>query len=638
MNLFSVLSIMAVTFYAYVGIYTYRNKRNAVSRTFMFMCLSLAVWSFGYAFVYASEGGSSFWMKASAFGWCTFSALALHTAVRFTDIKLFRRLLPQILIYTPAAVFLFMSVFLFGPHSAPSKAVSDFFYTGDFLYDVIYPLAAFALLARMKRKTALEAQKKQLDGIMLACLIPFVLNELTQFLLPALGFHLIPPAGQLFAVILVGGIHFANVRFGLFGIPFHILYDEILTEMMDLFFLLTPEGRIVKVNSRTLELLGRPQEELEGMELAELCLEKPAVRAHLEQEAAAGSTDCAEIHFAHRSGVLIPIRFTCSRLEDRSTGDLLGIMGIGQDITVKKQLEEEIRIQQEYERKLKQSEAQFRAMFDNHAAVMILTDPQSLEIIGVNHAAEAFYGYAAKQFVGMQITELNGLSDQEAKTVAMYILKDQGALLHLRHRLANGDTREVEIHSSSVPYEGKLVIYSIVHDITERKKAEEYIRFLAYNDSLTGLSNRKRFYDAVEQALSASQESGGSLAVMYIDMDDLKYINDTFGHENGDLVLRELGARLKASVPDGGLIARLGGDEFAIMVPDVLLKVEAVRMADEISACLRKPIRMAGLDYTVHVSIGISLFPDDGLDVDTLLKKADLNMYAMKRKKKKTAR
>jgi diguanylate cyclase (GGDEF)-like protein/PAS domain S-box-containing protein len=277
-------------------------------------------------------------------------------------------------------------------------------------------------------------------------------------------------------------------------------------------------------------------------------------------------------------------------------------------------------------------------MFDKHSAVMCLVDPESLQILSVNNAALAFYGYSFKEFESMKLTALDGTSLQEGVAMARHIVQEQSAVLQMKHKLADGDIRDVEIHSSAVPFGKRSIIYSIIHDITERKKAEDYISFLAYNDSLTGLSNRKLFYERVEKAIEAAEAAGGVFAVIYIDMDDLKFINDTYGHEDGDIVLRELGRRMNELTRSGLSAARLGGDEFAMLLPGIGTMQEALTAVENISEHLRKSIQMGAREINVQASIGISLYPSDGKDVDSLLKQADFKMYAVKKERKSSKR
>ncbi|RAU97342.1 diguanylate cyclase domain-containing protein [Paenibacillus sp. YN15] len=636
MTAYAIFSLITFVVYFFTGIYpVVRYRRNAVSILFLLTCLSLAVWSFAYTFVYMEY--SVFWIKLSAVGWCFFSALVLHTALRFARIPLFLKPFPQAMLYVIPAILLFMRVFMMDTGSE-TPAVVTLFQQLDNGYDLVYQLAALGIIVRMRLQSQNRRQRKLLNLVLVSATLTFTGNFVSQFILPVLGYTDIPAMGQFFCLVLILGITAANHRYGLFSLSEHVLYDEILTEMMDSFFLLSTEGRIQRINRRTVGLLGYSQEELGNLPLRDLCVEKDVIDTIVHSRNALDTTAYAEVNFMSRTGRMIPLRLSFSRIKDKSTGDILGIMVIGQDIAVKKRLQEEIRIHQEFERKLRESEERFRAMFDKHSAVMCLVDPESLQILSVNNAALAFYGYSFKDFESMKLTALDGTTFQEGVAMARQIVQEQSAVLHMKHKLADGDIRDVEIHSSAVPFGKRSIIYSIIHDITERKKAEDYISFLAYNDSLTGLSNRKMFYERVEKAIETAKTTGGVFAIVYIDMDDLKLINDTYGHENGDIVLRELGRRMKELTRSGLVAARLGGDEFAMLLQGIGTMQEALMAVDDISQHLRRSIQMGGREITVQSSIGISLYPSDGEDVESLLKQADFKMYAVKKERKSSKR
>lgn len=637
MTAYTLFSLTAFVVYLIAGIYPVaKYKLNAVSILFSLTCLSLALWSFAYAFVYMEY--SVFWVKLSSLGWCFFSALVLHIALRFARIPLFAKPLPQALLYVLPAVLFYMRVFLMETGSDTSGMIGTLFQWLDSGYDVAYQMAALAVILRMRILSRNRRQRKLLNLVIASAALTFAANFVSQFILPAWDYPDLSTAGQLFSLILILGVIAANHRYGLFSLSEHVLYDEILTEMMDSFFLLSTEGRIQRVNRRTVGLLGYSQEELGDLPLRDLCVEKDVIDTIVSAQSASDSTAYAEVNLMSSSGRMIPLRLSFSRIKDKSAGDILGMMVIGQDIAVKKRLQEEIRIHQEFERKLRESEERFRAMFDKHSAVMCLVDPESLQILSVNNAALAFYGYSFKEFESMKLTALDGTSTQEALAMARHIVQEQSAVLHMKHKLADGDIRDVEIHSAAVPFGKRSIIYSIIHDITERKKAEDYISFLAYNDSLTGLSNRKMFYERVETAIETAKASDGVFAVIYIDMDDLKFINDTYGHEDGDIVLRELGRRMKELTRSGLTAARLGGDEFAMLLPGVGTMQEALAAVESISEHLRRSIQMGGREINVQASIGISLYPSDGENVESLLKQADFKMYAVKKARKSSKR
>jgi diguanylate cyclase (GGDEF)-like protein/PAS domain S-box-containing protein len=632
---------MAFSFYIYVGGYTYRSfQKTVVAKIFIWLCLSLAIWSLAYAFVYVAPDDSLLWMKISALGWCTYSAIALHTTLRFADCKPFLSPVRQAALYLPAAVFLYMSVFLFQPDAGPSEWVSDFFYIGEFLYEFIYLLLAIAILIRMARKT--EGQRgRLLRNIAVAGAVPFLLNLLTQFVLPALDYHVLPPVGHLYSLIMIAGIYYANVKYRLFSIPSDILFDELMTEMMDLFFLLSPEGRIMKVNSRAESLLGYQTGELLERPLSNFLEKGTGLEFLAKGNLSAGVPSHMEVNCVKLSGELLPVRLSCSVIVDKA-GELLGIVVMGQDMTITKRLEQEIRIQQETEARLRESEERFRGMFDKHTAAMCLIEPETSRILSANDAAQHFYGYTLEQFAKMTLDDLHLTTEAVQEAAAIEEGAGCGAYNRsepfcLQHKLADGQIRDVEIHASPIHFGSRQIIFAIIHDITERKKAQDYITFLAYHDSLTGLSNRKHFYETVEAELSGLQPEDGRLALFYIDLDGFKYINDTYGHENGDYLLSEFAGRIKTYTRESDLVSRIGGDEFAVLLFNMNGLPEAQSIAEQITSSLNKPILKDGLEFLVQASIGISIYPEDGTSADTLIKAADHNMYAMKRGKKREA-
>ena len=176
------------------------------------------------------------------------------------------------------------------------------------------------------------------------------------------------------------------------------------------------------------------------------------------------------------------------------------------------------------------------------------------------------------------------------------------------------------------PSRGSIWVYS---DVTERKKREEEVRDLAHHDALTGLPNRRLLDDRIAQAFAAARRSRERVALMLLDLDRFKPINDTYGHEAGDAVLKTVAARLKGCVRESDTVARVGGDEFVVMLP-MRAAQDAVRVADKILAALAEPIRVAGNEVRIGVSIGISAFPEDAVDKEELLKYADRAMYHVK--------
>lgn len=168
------------------------------------------------------------------------------------------------------------------------------------------------------------------------------------------------------------------------------------------------------------------------------------------------------------------------------------------------------------------------------------------------------------------------------------------------------------------------------HDLTSRKKEGDRDHFLAYHDSLTGLPNRVLFLHLLEQALAHCARSARRLAVLYIDLDHFKPVNDTLGHQLGDLLLRTVAKRLRASVRKSDVVARLAGDEFAVIQTDLVDIRPAQALARTLVHALRRPFMLKGREVQVSASVGISIYPDHGASAKELLQRADLAMYRAK--------
>ncbi len=188
--------------------------------------------------------------------------------------------------------------------------------------------------------------------------------------------------------------------------------------------------------------------------------------------------------------------------------------------------------------------------------------------------------------------------------------------------------------TTKVPYRdhaGNIIgIVGIGRDITDRKLADERIRHLATHDCLTDLPNRASFSEALNAAINSARSVGNRFALLFVDLDHFKFINDTFGHEVGDTLLREFAARLRAAVRPNDLLARLGGDEFVLLCKDSSDIADLAGLAARILQATTRPVALLGQERRVSASIGIAVFPDDGTTERTLMKSADTAMYTAK--------
>lgn len=280
-----------------------------------------------------------------------------------------------------------------------------------------------------------------------------------------------------------------------------------------------------------------------------------------------------------------------------------------------------------------------QSIIDNTPALVFVRDLRSRFLLVNRRYREAFTGGA--DVVGLHVEEVYGPAE-----AAGYIIEDQRAVL------AGGHSElelEVEQDGGRRTYltqrfplrraDGELfAIGCVATDITERKRDEERIRFLAQNDVLTGLPNRSLFRDRVTQAIAQAQRSGAQVAVMFLDLDHFKNVNDSLGHETGDELLKAAAARLRGCLRAGDTAARQGGDEFVLCLPTLTDGQQVIPIAEKLLEALRRPFPIGANELHVRGSLGISLYPGDGDDADQLMRAADAAMYHAKDKGRDTFR
>jgi diguanylate cyclase (GGDEF)-like protein len=177
---------------------------------------------------------------------------------------------------------------------------------------------------------------------------------------------------------------------------------------------------------------------------------------------------------------------------------------------------------------------------------------------------------------------------------------------------------------------GQDVVLASVRDISDRREAEQQIRHMARYDGLTGLPNRGVFVEAVERAISRSRRDGRNFAVLFLDLDNFKDVNDTLGHPAGDALLREVAERLRSAVRETDVVARFGGDEFAVLVDDMRGATDAAQLGDKLIKALDAPFTIQGTQVRTGLSIGIAPYAEGSADVETLMSHADVALYRAK--------
>ena len=358
------------------------------------------------------------------------------------------------------------------------------------------------------------------------------------------------------------------------------------------------------------QVIGKTDKQLFGDEISTI-LRKSDLKV-LAQMDVVESID--ELTLATGTVWLQAIRFP---IFDRD-GVISGICTQASDVTQKRHAEEQLRLAAK--------------VFDRSGEAILITDPKG-NIITVNDSFTTVTGYSLPEVIGKNPSVLSsGKHSEDFYKNLWHSLVEQGSLQgEIYNRRKNGEIYPEWLTINSVLDEDSNVLnyVAIFSDITAIKSSQRRIEFLATHDELTGIPNRSLLLDRLKHSLVQAKRQNHTLAVFFIDLDNFKNINDSLGHDVGDLLLKEATERLKHCIRDMDTLARLGGDEFVALLVDVSLeKINAIatRMVDSLAASFR----IADKNLFVSGSIGISLFPNDGEDSVTLLKNADTAMYRSK--------
>lgn len=254
-------------------------------------------------------------------------------------------------------------------------------------------------------------------------------------------------------------------------------------------------------------------------------------------------------------------------------------------------------------------------------------------------ANSAFYelvGYAFRENLELDSRDLVHPDDLETELQFMQAIQKRRSSQRMNKiRYIRGDGRviDVEQHATILQDSSSDSGYIIMQviDTTKQKQLEKDMRFMAFHDALTGLGNRLQFQERLAFALQQAGQERTGMAVVFLDLDRFKLINDTFGHQAGDQALREIGRRLAGCVRKSDTVARVGGDEFIILLPTINNRANAEFVVEKMIRAIKKPLYLAGYQFSLQASFGIAVFPDDGRDADSLIAAADLAMYRCKR-------
>jgi putative two-component system response regulator len=281
---------------------------------------------------------------------------------------------------------------------------------------------------------------------------------------------------------------------------------------------------------------------------------------------------------------------------------------------------------------IKTSELRYRRLFETAREGILILDAETGQIVDVNPFLTELLGYSQEEFLGKKLWEIGPFRDVPASKQSFIELKKNKYIRYEDLPLEKNDGKLINVEFISTVYDvgGKKVIQCDIRDITERKILEAALAQLAYHDPLTGLPNRVLFNDRYSMALARAKRYKTKIGLMALDIDYFKRVNDTLGHAAGDEVLKDFSGILLGTLRQTDTVMRSGGDEFVIMMQDVIEPEAITSIAQKILETTRQPFMVHGQEIRITASIGISSYPEDGEEVEILLKHADIAMYHIK--------
>jgi len=402
------------------------------------------------------------------------------------------------------------------------------------------------------------------------------------------------------------------------------LHEEVMIVDVDTF-------KIVRANAAFLARHGVQGDAIIGKTCHEIlynrqdvCVTPEDICPLLETVKTGEHTTVEHVHY-DASGNKRYVEVTSSPIRD-ADGRIARIVHETRDIAQRRIAEEALRDSEErYRRLIELSPDGISVHVDGK---FVFVNPAGMRLLGATHA-DQLIGMSGSDVVHPNYGEIEKLRMQQLENSTDIVSWTEEKYVRL-----DGAVIDVEVAGVRFSYQGKPAVQAIFHDITGRKLSAQRIEHLALHDPLTGLPNRMLFFDRLNQVLAVAKRNQNIFALLYMDLDDFKSINDTYGHEAGDRLLQEVSKRLVSGMRESDPIARMGGDEFVGICRMISTPEEAEIVARKIIASQSEPFDLKGHHFSIGVSIGISIYPMDGDDAGMLLNRADEAMYRVKKSSK----
>jgi diguanylate cyclase (GGDEF)-like protein/PAS domain S-box-containing protein len=382
------------------------------------------------------------------------------------------------------------------------------------------------------------------------------------------------------------------------------------------------DGTFLEANRAALELFGRAREEMIGHTALSLgAWPNPEDRASLMRSMQTGDpVYLRPVTICRPSGERRDLLVSAAWVEIEQQKQML-MSAV--DITEVRRTEELLR----------RSEERFEKIFQSSPDAIVISRLSDGRYLEVNQRWVELFGYSRDEAVGRTAFELDIWVEPDGRSLFVAEVRKRGAAkdFETRFRKKSGAIIDALLSADVIDIAGEAHLIVPILDITDRKRAEERIQQLATRDALTGLPNRLLLNDRLSLAISHAQRHGGSLALLFVDLDRFKYINDSLGHVIGDAFLRAVAERLSGIMRQGDTLARIGGDEFVVLLENIITAEDAAgQVARKVLASFAEPFAVQGHSLSCSCSIGISVFPSDATDPQMLIRDADTAMYHVK--------
>ncbi len=397
------------------------------------------------------------------------------------------------------------------------------------------------------------------------------------------------------------------------------------------------DGQFLRCNARFAEIIGYPAEEIAGLTFQKITAPNAlAPSVGILEKFLSGEIAIAawEKQYIRKNGTLIWVRMTVSIQRD-GEGRALHFIAVAEDINSLKETEQLLEAASKATRR---SEECYRTAFQNSFDAVTINRLDDGAYLEVNRVFLDDLGYERDEVIGRSSLELGIWADASDGVKLREVLSAKSICRNLetRFRKKNGEEIWAMVSASVIDIDGTPCVFSITRNISDAKLAEEKIRNLAFYDPLTNLPNRRQLMDRLELSMTSSVRHGGKQALLFVDLDNFKALNDTLGHHMGDLLLQGVARRITSCVRKAGMVARLGGDEFVVTLENLSENAEeaaaqAKNVAERILATIARPHLLEGQEWHNTASVGIVVVGGEQRETsDVVLQHADIAMYQAK--------